>query len=243
MNRHCKILIADDEKPVAAGLQGQLEALGYDVVAVVDDGQRAIDVCRRTLPDVVLMDIEMPGLDGLSAAHQIARDPGTPVIILTAHGHPNLVEQAVQEGVVQYLLKPVTTPSLHAAIQTAVAASREMKVLRENVNTLETTLRERKLIERAKGILMTRRGLSEPEAFRFLQRQSQDRRMPMAKLAESIVQADEILEGTPGPGAGPSPSAHGRSGGPIPVSRSRAAAPHASPSSGPYNDDQDEDDI
>ncbi len=194
MNRLCKVLIADDERPVAAGLQGQLEALGYDVVAVVDDGQRAIEVCRRTLPDVVMMDIEMPGLDGLSAARQIAQDPGTPVIILTAHGHPNLVDQAVQDGVIQYLLKPVTSPSLHAAIQTAVARSREVKGLRDSVQALELTLRERKLIERAKGILMTRRNLSEPEAFRFLQRQSQDRRMPMAKLAESIVQADELLE-------------------------------------------------
>jgi two-component system, response regulator PdtaR len=194
MNRQCKIVIADDEKPVAAGLQGQLEALGYDVVAVVDDGQRAIEVCRRTLPDVILMDIEMPGLDGLSAARQIARDPGTPVIILTAHGHPNLIDQAVQDGVVHYLLKPVTSPSLHAAIQVAVARARELKSLRENVNVLELTLRERKLIERAKGILMTRRNLSEPDAFRLLQRQSQDKRMPMAKLAESIVQADEFFD-------------------------------------------------
>jgi AmiR/NasT family two-component response regulator len=223
MNRLCKILIADDERPVAAGLQGQLEALGYDVVAVVDDGQRAIEVCRRTLPDVVLMDIEMPGLDGLSAARQIARDPGTPVIILTAHGHPNLVDQAVQDGVIQYLLKPVTSPSLHAAIQTAVAQSREVKALRESVSALELTLRERKLIERAKGILMTRRNLSEPEAFRFLQRQSQDRRMPMAKLAESIVRADELLEGpaSPSPIGGHGP-AHGTSSGPIPIARHQA---------------------
>jgi len=216
MNRLCKVLIADDECPVAAGLQGQLEALGYDVVAVVDDGQRAIEVCRRTLPDVVMMDIEMPGLDGLSAARQIAQDPGTPVIILTAHGHPNLVDQAVQDGVIQYLLKPVTSPSLHAAIQTAVARAREVKGLRDSVQTLEMTLRERKLIERAKGILMTRRSLSEPEAFRFLQRQSQDRRMPMAKLAESIVQADELLESPSGVApASPPPTQHG----PIPISR------------------------
>ena len=223
MNRLCKVLIADDERPVAAGLQGQLEALGYDVVAVVDDGQRAIDVCRRTLPDVVMMDIEMPGLDGLSAARQIAEDPGTPVIILTAHGHPNLVDQAVQDGVIQYLLKPVTSPSLHAAIQTAVARTREVKSLRDSVQALELTLRERKLIERAKGILMTRRKLSEPEAFRFLQRQSQDRRMPMAKLAESIVQADELLDGpalspTPTPSSAPS---HG----PIPISRRNHISP------------------
>jgi len=105
--------------------------------------------------------------------------------------------------VVHYLLKPVTSPSLHAAIQVAVARSHELKSLRDNVQQLEGTLRERKLIERAKGILMTRRGLSEPEAFRLLQRQSQDRRMPMAKLAESIVQADELLES---PGHNPYPA-------------------------------------
>jgi AmiR/NasT family two-component response regulator len=194
MNRPYKVLIADDEKPVAAGLQAQLETLGYDVIAVVHDGHHAIEVCRRSLPDVVLMDIEMPGLDGLTAARQIVRDPGTPVIILTAHGHANLIDQAVEDGVLYYLLKPVTSPALHAALQVAVARAREMKALRESVNTLELTLRERKVIERAKGILMTRRNLSESEAFRLLQRQSQDRRMPMAKLAESIVQADELLE-------------------------------------------------
>jgi len=194
MNRHCKVLVADDERQVAAGLQGQLEALNYDIVAVVDDGHRAIEVCRRTLPDIVLMDIEMPGLDGLSAAREIAQNPGTPVVILTAHGHPNLVDQAVQDGVIQYLLKPVTSPALHAAIQTSLARARDLKAEREKVNELQLTLRDRKLIERAKGILMTRRHLTEPEAFRFLQRQSQDRRMPMAKLAESIVQADEVME-------------------------------------------------
>ena len=194
MNRPIRILVADDEKPVAAGIKGQLDALGYDVVAVVHDGHHAIEMCRRTLPDLVLMDIEMPGLDGLSAACQVANDPGTPVIILTAHGHPNLIDQAVEGGVVTYLLKPVTSPSLHAAIQVAVARSREVKTLRDSVNTLELTLRERKLIERAKGILMTRRSMSEPEAFRFLQRTSQDKRMPMAKLAEAIVQTDELLE-------------------------------------------------
>jgi response regulator NasT len=84
MNRPFSVLIADDEKPVASALQAQLETLGYDVVAIVHDGQHAIEVCRRSLPDVVLMDIEMPGLDGLSAARQIVKDPGTPVIILTS---------------------------------------------------------------------------------------------------------------------------------------------------------------
>jgi AmiR/NasT family two-component response regulator len=194
MSRPYRVLIADDERPVAAGLQRQLESLGYDVLAVVDDGQRAIDVCRRGLPDLVLMDVEMPGMDGLTAARQIARDPGTPVIILTAHGHPDLVEQAIQDGVIHYLLKPVTSPSLHAAIQVALARAGELKALRESVTSLELTLRDRKMIERAKGILMSRRGLTEPEAFRLLQRRSQDQRMPMSKLAESIIQAEDLLE-------------------------------------------------
>ena len=105
MTRPLRVLVVDDERPVAAGLQGQLDALGYDVVALAHDGYHAVEVCRRTQPDLVIMDIEMPGLDGLAAARQIAKDPGTPVIILTAHGHPNLVEQAVEDGVVTYLLK------------------------------------------------------------------------------------------------------------------------------------------
>jgi two-component system, response regulator PdtaR len=194
MTRPYRFVIADDEKPVAAGLQGQLESLGYDVVAVVNDGQRAVEMCRRALPDAVFLDIEMPGMDGLAAARQIAEDPGTPVIIITAHGHPNLIDQAVEDGVVSYLLKPMTNPGLHAAIEIAVARAREIQSLQENVDHLKMTLRERKLIERAKGILMSRRHLNENEAFRLLQRQSQDRRIPMAKLAESIIQTDELLE-------------------------------------------------
>ncbi len=137
MTRPYRVLIADDEKPVAVGLQNQLESLGYDVVAVVSDGHRAIEMCRRSLPDAVFLDIEMPGLDGLSAARQIAADPGTPVIILTAHGHPNLIDQAVEDGVISYLLKPATNPSLHAAVQVAVARARELKSLQDDVDSAQ----------------------------------------------------------------------------------------------------------
>lgn len=189
-----KVLIADDERKVASSLQEMLEQMGHNVVGMVEDGHRAIEACRRYLPDVVLMDIEMPGLDGLSAAHQIARDPGTPILILTAHGEPELVEAAIEEGAIQYLLKPVTGPALNAALMMALARSREIKELKERSEALEATLRDRKIIEKAKGILMSRRHLTEAEAFRFLQRQSQDRRMPMVKLAESIVQANDIFE-------------------------------------------------
>jgi response regulator NasT len=204
MTRPYRVLIADDEKAVAVGLQKQLEFLGYDVVGVVSDGHRAIEMCRRSLPDVAFLDIEMPGLDGLTAARQIAVDPGTPVIILTAHGHPNLIDQAVEDGVISYLLKPATNAGLHAAIQVSVARAREVKILQEDVDQLKSTLRDRKLIERAKGILMSRRQLNESEAFRLLQRQSQDRRIPMAKLAESIIQTDELLDATDQPSTPPS---------------------------------------
>ena len=129
MARPCRVVIADDEKTVAIGLQNQLESLGYDVVAVVNDGQRAVEICRRSLPDAVFLDIEMPGLDGFSAARQIVEDPGTPVIILTAHGHPDLIDQAVEDGVITYMLKPATNPSFHAAIQVAVARARELRGL------------------------------------------------------------------------------------------------------------------
>ncbi|WP_165248406.1 ANTAR domain-containing response regulator [Paludisphaera soli] len=204
MSQVYRFVIADDEKAVAAGLQNQLESLGYDVVAVVHDGQRAVEMCRRLMPDAIFLDIEMPGLDGLAAARQIAEDPGTPVIIVTAHGHPNLIDQAVEDGVISYLLKPMTTPSLQAAVEIAVARAREIQALQENVDNLKMTLRERKLIERAKGILMSRKGLNENEAFRLLQRQSQDRRVPMAKLAESIIQTDELLlDSNSGPSAAP----------------------------------------
>jgi response regulator NasT len=193
MPKPCRVLVAEDDKSVASGLQRQLQELEYDVIAIVDDGQRAVEACRRSLPDLALLDIEMPGLDGLTAAREIAADPGTPVIILTAHGHPTLIDQAIQGGVIQYLVKPIQLEALNAAIQTALARAAEIKELRENVANLESTLRERKLIERAKGILQARRNLTEPEAFRFLQRQSQDRRIPMSRLAEMIVQADELI--------------------------------------------------
>jgi two-component system, response regulator PdtaR len=136
MTRPYRILIADDEKPVAVGLQNQLESLGYDVVAVVPDGHRAIEMCRRSIPDVVFLDIEMPGLDGLSAARQIATDPGTSVIILTTHVHPKLIDQAVEDGLISYLLRPATNPSLHAAIQVAVARARELKLLQDDYESM-----------------------------------------------------------------------------------------------------------
>jgi len=163
-----KVLIADDDRKVSASLQQLLTKWGYEVAAVAEDGQRAIDLCRRTLPDVAILDIEMPGLDGLSAARQIANDPGTPVIILTAYGQPELVEAAIQEGVIQYLVKPVTGPSLNAHIKMAVSKAKELDLYKQRSHELEETLRERKIIEKAKGIIMSRKRLSESDATKVI---------------------------------------------------------------------------
>src|SRR5208337_589314 len=191
--------------------RGERGCLGLIVLSSRTTKNQLLPVCRTssnlwaTMSWPLSMTVSVPSrcaaahfqmrcMDGLAAARQIAEDPGTPVIILTAHGHPNLIDQAVEDGVVSYLLKPITNPALNAAIEVAVARAREIQALQENVDHLKMTLRERKLIERAKGILMSRRHLNENEAFRLLQRQSQDRRIPMAKLAESIIQTDELLE-------------------------------------------------
>jgi len=205
------LLVAEDERLVAEGLRAQLEDLGYEVVAVAGDGRQAIELADRHHPDLVLMDIQMPEMDGLSAARVIFETLGIPVVILSAFGQDSFVNQAMQTGVFSYILKPTTSQGLNAAIQVALQRYVEQCQLQSKVDQLEQTLRDRKMIERAKGILMTKRQMSEPEAFRFLQKQSQDRRVPMARLAETLVEAEELL-GTKGPIFPPTGSPSSRPG-------------------------------
>jgi len=190
-----KALIIDDEKRARNILKILIEGNCPSIKEIYQAPSllEGIEIVKTERPRLIFLDIEMPGLDGLSAARQIAQDPGTPVIILTAHGQPELVEAAIQEGAIQYMLKPVTGPALNAAIQMAVAKARELDEYKRKSAELEATLRDRKLIEKAKGIVMARRNLTEAEAFRFLQRESQPRRIAMAKLAETIVHADELI--------------------------------------------------
>jgi response regulator NasT len=166
--------------------QSYLVSLGFEVVGVVHDGRQTLDaVCRRR-PDVVLLDINMPGLDGIAVARQLAHlAPNTTLIMLSSMDSEELVDQAIQIGIPHYHVKPITRDQLRACILTAVAADRRWK-------DAGRKLSERKVVERAKGLLMDRNGISESEAYRFLRTESQNRRISIHRLADMLLIAEEL---------------------------------------------------
>jgi response regulator NasT len=174
-----------------------LEEEGYVVVAEVGDGQQAVDRAVELRPDLVILDIQMPVLDGLGAAERIAADRIAPVIVLTAFSQRELVERARDAGAMAYLVKPFNKNDLVPAIEVARARFAEMSALDLEVRTLEDRLEARKVIERAKGRLMTEQGLTEAEAFRHIQRTAMNDRTSMRALADKILAADTPAEGTP----------------------------------------------
>src|SRR4051794_11008714 len=167
-----------------------LEEEGYAVVAEVGDGQQAVDRARELSPDLVILDIQMPVLDGLSAAEQIASDRVAPVIVLTAFSQRELVERARDAGAMAYLVKPFSKNDLVPAIEVARARFAELTALDGEVRSLEDRLEARKVVEKAKGVLMTRQGLTEAEAFRWIQRTAMNERTSMEALPESILLPD-----------------------------------------------------
>jgi AmiR/NasT family two-component response regulator len=174
-----------------------LEEEGYAVVAEVGDGQQAIDRATELRPDLVILDIQMPVLDGLSAAERIAADRIAPVIVLTAFSQRELVERARDAGAMAYLVKPFNKADLVPAIEVARARFGEMRALDDEVRTLEDRLEARKVIEKAKGRLMTEQGLTEAEAFRHIQRTAMNDRTSMRAFAEQILAAEAKSEGSP----------------------------------------------
>jgi len=182
-----RIVVAEDEAVIRLDLVEQLRELGYDVVGECGDGTTAVDLCRALEPDVVLLDINMPGSDGLTAARAIAPWGTTAVIMLTAYGQRDLVDKAVQAGAMAYLTKPWSSADLVPAIETARARFAEMRQLTSQVDELADTLRKRKLVDRAKARLISAYGVTEPEAFRMLQRKAMDGRTSMAAIAEEIL--------------------------------------------------------
>ncbi len=187
-----RFVIADDEAVIRLGLRAMLEDQGYQVVGEAADGKRALDLVAKLRPDLVLLDIKMPGVDGLQAARKVLAEHSVPVVILTAYADREFVQQAREAGVLAYLVKPVRESDLRPAIEMALGRFQEIQALREEIGDLEEALRTRKVVERAKGILMRRHGLDEAAAFARVQKQARDQRKPMREIAEAIIHSDNL---------------------------------------------------
>lgn len=190
-----RILIVDDESLIRIHLRELLVKLGYDVVAEASNGAIAVNLVRKTRPDVVLMDIKMPDSDGLDAARQIVHERLAPVVLLTAFTDNELVSAARTAGVAGYIVKPVRETELAPVIEIALARFTELQELRAQVEELEEALETRKLVERAKGVLMETHGLSEGEAFHRMRKTSMDTRKSMKEVAEAIILSHKIQTG------------------------------------------------
>ena len=183
-----RVVIAEDEALIRLDLKEMLEEEGYAVVAEVADGEAAVERVTSLLPDLAIFDVKMPVLDGISAAERIAAERIAPVVILTAFSQRELVERARDAGAMAYLVKPFTKADLVPAIEMAVSRFTEIRALDSEVATLRDRLEVRKLLDRAKGLLQSEHGLSEPQAFRWIQKTSMDRRLTMRKVAEAVIE-------------------------------------------------------
>ena len=209
-----RVVIAEDEALIRLDLKEMLEEDGYVVVGEASDGEAAVKLTESLRPDLVIMDIKMPGLDGISAAERIAAEHLSPVVILTAFSQRDLVMRARDAGAMAFLVKPFTKADLVPAIEIAVSRFQEVAALEAEVSNLKDRLEVRKLLDRAKGLLQAERGISEAEAFRWIQKSSMDRRMTMRAVAEEVLRTakpagdektGESGKGQPGarqPGAG-----------------------------------------
>ena len=182
-----RVLVAEDETLIRLDLKGLLEAAGFEVCAEARDGEEAVELARETEPDVALLDVKMPRLDGIEAARRILDERPIPIVMVTAYGERELVSRAVEAGVFGYLVKPFRETDLLPAIATATARHEELRALREEADSLAEALAARKAIERAKGILMQREGLSEEEAFARLRKASQISGRPLKVVAEALI--------------------------------------------------------
>lgn len=187
-----RVIIADDEALIRMDLREMLTNLGYLVVGEVADGRSAVNQSRELRPDVVVMDIKMPDMDGIEAAKILTEERIAPTVLLSAYSQRDLVERARDAGVVAYLVKPYREEELAPAIEVALARFREFQTVQKQVDDLQQALETRKLVDRAKGILMDKQGLSEAEAFRKIQKMSMDNRKPMKDVAEAIILAHQV---------------------------------------------------
>lgn len=189
-----RVVVAEDEALIRMDLVEMLREEGYDVVGEAGDGQVAVELAEALRPDLVIMDVKMPRRDGIDAASEIAAKRIAPVVILTAFSQRELVERARDAGAMAYLVKPFSITDLMPAVELAVSRFREVTALEREIVDLSDRLEARKIIERAKSVLMVRQALTEPEAFKWIQRAAMDRRSTMKDVAEVVL---ETLSGEP----------------------------------------------
>ena len=187
-----RVIIADDESLIRMDLREMLTNLGYLVVGEAGDGLSAVNMARELRPDIVIMDIKMPDMDGIEAAGILTQERIAPVLLLSAYSQTELVQRARQAGVAGYLVKPFREPDLTPSIE--IALSRFSEFIEKELGDLQDALETRKLVDRAKGILMDTQGLSESEAFRKVQKMSMNNRKSMRSVAEAIILAHSVSE-------------------------------------------------
>jgi response regulator NasT len=184
-NKKIRILVAEDETIIRLDLVEMLTESGYEVIAQAENGAVAIELAKKFKPDLAILDVKMPEMDGITAAEQIISL--APVLMLTAFSQRELVERARDAGVMAYVVKPFSISDLVPAIEIAISRHRQMKSLEEEVADLYERLETRKIIDRAKGILMKAMGLTEPESFNWIQKTAMDRRISMKQVAQAVI--------------------------------------------------------
>jgi response regulator NasT len=194
-HRHSQVIIAEDDVLLREGLASLLEQGGYEVVGQAGDGQKAIELAEQLRPDLVILDVKMPVLDGIAAAERIAGQRIAPVVMLTAFSQRDLVERARDAGAMAYLVKPFSKSDLVPAIEMAVSRFTELALLEAEVADLTERLETRKAVERAKSVLQQQLGLAEPDAFRWIQKTAMDLRLSMRQVADGVIAHGPAIAG------------------------------------------------
>ena len=192
--KRTRILIADDESLILMDLREMLTNLGYLVVGEANDGRSAVNMARELRPDLVIMDVKMPDMDGIEAAQVLTAEKIAPVLLLTAYSQQDLIDRAKEAGVVGYLVKPFRESNLAPAVEITLSRFQEFQTVQKEVEDLKEALETRKVVDRAKGILMDTQGLTEQDAFRRIQKMSMNMRRPMKDIAEAIVLAHDVKD-------------------------------------------------
>ncbi|MBC8353193.1 MAG: response regulator [Planctomycetes bacterium] len=194
MKQKLRIAVADDDEQMRSYYRQILTDIGHEVIAAAENGQELVDGCRENRPDLVITDIQMPDVDGISAVIEICREEPLPVILVSAYHDENLLQRAALECILAYLIKPIKRHNLETAITLAMQRFRQFQSLHQEANDLRQALEDRKVIEKAKGIMMKRAMLDEPTAFRRLQKLASDKNLKLVALALQIVTADEAFK-------------------------------------------------